>query len=288
MIFFLRFLQFCFQLIFLLPAVIALAFMHACAWVIQAAVKLTPFKKKVMNNINLILPASQASVLAEKLISNTAYTILEVLCLPFFRKKHYRSTFSFEGLDNLNQALTERKGAILLTAHTGNYEGAFTALSYLDYKMNAILRATKEPVFEIVNRARSCRGGKLINVLDQDMFRESLRVLGQNELVYLLADTGALESRHEQIDFLGKKVPVATGWLTLAQRAECPVIPILSKKNGKKNTIILYPPLKVNKGNREQILQKSIGIFEDFINQNPEQWAMFLNGYETQRMVNGE
>ena len=120
------------------------------------------------------------------------------------------------------------------------------------------------------------------------MFKASTKALEQSELVYLLADTGALESRHEKIEFLGKKVPVATGWLTLAQRTGCPVIPTLSKKDGKNNTIILHQALRVTKDNREQTLKQALKVFEDFIRQNPEQWAMFLNEYETQRMVKGK
>ena len=104
----------------------------------------------------------------------------------------------------------------------------------------------------------------------------------------MLADTGALESRHEYVQFLGKKVPVATGWLTMALRSSCAVVPTLAKKDGKRNSIILYEPLKVTKENRETIKQKAIKIFEDFIKQNPEQWGMFLNEFETKRMVEGK
>ncbi|MBU0671798.1 MAG: lysophospholipid acyltransferase family protein [Candidatus Margulisbacteria bacterium] len=288
MIFFVKLLQFCFRIIFFAPVAVALNIMYAAAWLIQALARLTRLRSTVINNIAQVIPESPAALLADKLISNTSYSIFEILCVPFFKRKHYQAIIEWQGLENLTQALKEHKGVIILTMHTGNYELTHAALSNLGYPMNIVLRATNEPIFEIINRSRSSEGARLINVLDSDMYKESLKVLDKNELIYLLADTGALESRHETIDFLGKKVPAATGWLTLAQRSGCAVIPTLAKKSGRRNTITLHKPIKVTKENREEAMRKILGTFEAFIKANPEQWAMFLNAFETKRMIGGK
>jgi len=258
--------------------------MCSLAWIIQAIAKKTKLRKSIIKNLRLIFPESNAEKLADKLITNTSYSILELLCVPFFTRKHYDAIIDWQGLENLEN----NKGAIILTMHTGNYELTHAALTNLGYPMNIVLRATQDPIFKIINRSRSSEGAKLINILEEDTYKESLKALSKGELVYLLADTGALESRHEHISFLGKQVPVATGWLTLALRSGCQVIPTISKKDGPKNSIILAKPIEVTKENREEVKAKVIKIFEDFIKQNPEQWAMFLNEYETQRMVQGK
>jgi KDO2-lipid IV(A) lauroyltransferase len=285
---FLKFLQFCFRIIFFAPAGIALSLMYFCGWITQAIAKKTRIKRMAMKDIRMVLPQSQAEQIAEKLIRNISYSIFEVLCIPFFRKKHYASVFKWKGLENLEQALAQGKGAMILTMHAGNYEAVTPALSNQGYPVNAVLRATRDPVFEIVNRSRSAGGAKLINILDEDMYKESTKALARNEVVLLLADTGALESRHAYRKFLGKEVPVATGWLTLAQRAECPVIPTLARREGRTNLITLYEPFRVTRENREQIMQRTGKIFENFIRENPDHWAIFLNPYETQRMVKGQ
>jgi KDO2-lipid IV(A) lauroyltransferase len=285
---FLSLLQLCFRVIFFAPAGIALSLMYFCGWLTQAIAKKTRLKRIVAENIRLVLPQGNAGQTAEKLIRNVSYTIFEILCLPFFRKKHYASVFSWQGLKNVEQALKQGKGAIILTMHVGNYEAVVPALSQQGFPLNVVLRATQDPLFEIANRSRSCQGAKLINILEEDMYRGSQTALAKNELVYLLADTGALESRHELREFLGQKVPVATGWLTLAQRAGCPVIPTLAQRQGKKNLITFYEPFQVTKENREQVLERAGKIFEDFIRENPDHWALFLNAYETQRMVQGK
>ena len=223
MILLLKILQGFFSLVFRLPARVALSIMYSSAWLLQAIAKMTPLKKSVINNIKLLLPQSPAKQIASKLIKNVSYSAFELLCFPFFKKEHSSPVFAFEGKDHLDQALAEKKGVILLTIHAGNYEAAGSLLPTHDYKVTGILRATNDPIFELVNQSRQAGGAKLVNILQGNMYQESLKALANNEIIYLMADTGALESRHEYLRFLGKSMPVATGWVTLAQRSGAPV-----------------------------------------------------------------
>jgi len=52
------------------------------------------------------------------------------------------------------------------------------------------------------------------------------------------------------------------------------------------NLITLYEPLKIEKAPRDETVDKLVKIFEAFIKENPEQWLMFFNSYETKRMLN--
>lgn len=288
MIALLKFLQFCFRIIFYAPAGMALSCMYAAGWLTQAIAKKTRLRKTVLDNVKMVISKGNIEWIADRLIENVSYSIFELLCLPFFKKEHFQRIFKFEGLTYLEQALKEEKGAILLTMHAGNYEVVPAALANLGHKVNSVLRATEEPIFEFLNYCRSHAGVKIVNVAEQDMYKETLNILNRNEIVGTLADTGALESRHVFYKFLGREVPVATGWLTLAQRSAAPVVPVLTRKEGRHNIIILYEPFKITKDNREAGMQKAAKVFEDFIQQNPEQWLIFLNSYETRRMVEGK
>ena len=279
-------LQSIFSLIFIFPAGFALSIMQAAGWLTQAIINKTRIKKMVAENIRLVLPKVDAEATAAKLINNTSYAIFEILCAPFFKRKHFDSIVRWKGLEYLDQARKENKGVIILTMHAGNYEIIPPALSNHGYRVNSVLRATDNQIFDIINRSRATGGARLINVEEENMFKIALALLSQNELVGLLADTGALESRHIMHKFLGYDLPMASGWLTLAQRAGCAVIPILTKKEGEMNLITLYEPLKIEKATREEMVDKLVNIFEDFIKESPEQWLMFFNSYETKRMLN--
>ncbi len=284
MIILLKLIQFIFRIIFFAPASIALAIMHSFAWLIQAITRRSSYKKTVIKNISMVLPQSDAPRIADSLIKNTSYSLLEALCIPFWSKKHFEKIIRWQGLENIKP----NKGAIILTIHAGNYEIMPTALANKGFKMNSVLRATDDPVFKVINKSRAKGGVNLINILEDDMYKESIKAIEQNELVFLLADTGALESRHEVVNFLGHKVAAATGWLTLAQRTGCPVIPAIAKRDGKKVVMTFYPALKVTKETRETAKETALEIFENFVRQNPDQWAMFLNEFETKRMVEGK
>lgn len=288
MLMLLRFLQAIFWLVFLLPPAIALNTMYFCGDIIYQIACLTKIKRAVARNFGLFFPQADTTLLADKILRNTSYSIMEVLCTPFFREPHFNLICKFIGTENLDLALVKRKGAFLITMHTGNYELVPAAISNRGYKLTSILKATKDPLFVFLRPSREHKGTKIINVLEDNMYRETLRALGNNRIVGILIDTGALESRHEMFGFLGKKVPVATGWLTVAQRSEAPVIPVLCKREGKKVVISFGESLTVTRDNRDEIMRKIGQHFENFIRNHPEQWLMFLNENETKRMLEGK
>ncbi|NQT30220.1 MAG: lysophospholipid acyltransferase family protein [Candidatus Saganbacteria bacterium] len=283
-----RLLQLFFRVIFFLPARLALSIMYFCAATLAAIAKKTKFRKTVVNNVAMVLPEANAEQVADNLISNISCTIFEVLCAPFFKRKHFDLTFKIQGKDILDKAISENQGAIILTMHIGNYETIANALANLDYKMDVILKATEDPIFKIINRSRASGGIKLINVVEEDMFKKAIEALRQGEIIAVLADTGALDSRHEFMNFLGKKVPVAVGWITLAQRAKCPVLPCLIRREGRLNIATCFDAIQIRPSNRAEAMQKIGKYFEDFIIKYPEEWGMFLNSYETKRMLDSE
>ena len=278
---FLSALQLLFGLVFRLPVSAALAAMYAVAWLIEQIVLLTPVKRMVRQNIELVLRRADSEQLAKRLLHNFSRSTLELLCVPYFNRRHLDKVVRINGLENL----PKNQGAILLTMHVGNYELSQVAIAALGFPVTIILRAAKDPLLALVNKSRAASGARLVNVLEEDMYQTSLNVLQQNNLVFILGDTGALESRHEMLDFLGHRVPVATGWLTLAQRSKCPVVPILAHRENGVNVFTVFPQAAVTGENRAEVLRNFLRLSEDFIKEHPEEWGMFLNEYETKRMV---
>lgn len=262
--------------------------MYFGAWLTQAIAKITKLRKITIENVKMVLPKRNSVQIADKLIKNVSYSVFEMMCFPFFKKKHLQTIVKLQNLEYLDRAVKENMGVIIPTMHVGNYELICITLANLGFKMNAVLRATEDPIFKIVNKSRSAGGVKLINVLEEDMFKETLKVLNKGEVVGMLADTGALESRHVFIEFLGKKVPAATGWFTLAQRAQCIIVPMLARRERRKTIATFFEPFKITKETREDSVKKLGKIFNNFVSEYPEEWLIFLNSYETQRMVSGK
>lgn len=279
------FLQNIYRLIFLLPAGAALLMMRAGSELAYQIAKLTSVPKMITRNIKLVFPTKEASEPANRLLHNTALSIFELLCLPFFRKEHFARLAKINGEENLQSALAAGKGVLILLMHTGNYELLPPLLASRGHKLNSILKATNDPIFKLLAKSRAQGGIRLINVLEKNMYKESLAVLERNEIVGLLVDTGAMESKHEQFTFLGRKVPVATGWLTLAQRSGANILLAFSARKQGKLVYTFAPPFMVTSSNREEVKRQVAAFFEERIKAEPEQWAIFLNSYEVERML---
>ncbi len=284
MIIFVKFLQLIFRIIFLLPKNAGIAVMHLAANTVFQIARRTKIKKQVAKNIQLVLPQSNLIELADKSLKNLSLSIFNIICTPFFSEQHFHDLVKWHGLKKIEKALLDKKGLILITMHFGNYE-IISSLPHFGFNITNIFNPSDNPVLQIVNQSRLASGGKLISAEEANMYRESLKALERNEIIGILADTGALESRHSRVKFLGNEVPVATGWLTLAQRAKCPVIPIISIRQGYENHLYLEDPFYVTKDNRDQVIQNALNIFENYVRKHPDHWLIFLNSYETERMM---
>ncbi|MDD4178592.1 MAG: lysophospholipid acyltransferase family protein [Candidatus Margulisbacteria bacterium] len=286
--FFLKTLQNIFWLVFLLPSTAAIWLMRGASEITYQVARLTSIKRSTAKNICRLFSDVNGDDLADKLLRNIAYSIFEILCTPFFRQTHMEKISRAVGRENIDLGLANMNGGLLLSMHTGNYELGGTLVASLGYKVSAVMTATDDPIFKLINNSRRSKGIKLINTLTDDMYRESLKALGQNHLVCVLVDTGALEGKYELMPFLGHTVPVAIGWLTLAQRSKCAVIPSFSKREGQELIVTFGEPLTVTADNRRAVMEKILKFYEGFIKSHPEQWAIFLSEHEVKRMLEGK
>ena len=285
MILIIKLIQIKFWFIFLIPGSFPLFCLRGGAWIFRSLVNLTSIRKTIVGNVKKVFPNGNAELITDKLFFNISLTVFETICLPLFKPYHFDQVFELIDQKNIDQALSKGKGAMLLSMHTGNYECGAMATAQKGYKLNTIMKSMDDPLFKFLNEVRSTGGINIINVLEQDMYKESLKVLAKNEIIGVMADTGALESRNIMHSFLGHQVPIATGWITLAQRSKASVIPVILKRSGNKNQLIFKEPLEINIENRESMIEKIIGLYEDFIKNDPGQWCMFINEYETKRML---
>jgi KDO2-lipid IV(A) lauroyltransferase len=279
MIWLLKFLQALFGLLFRLPPAAAVALMRRAGRSIRFIARLTPLRRIVRANYRCFFPSADVALLADRLLDNISQSICEVICFPFFRAQHFRLVCRLEGRDNLDRALAGGRGVLLLTMHTGNYELIQALQPHLGYRLNAVIKAPPgDRLFEFINRSRTAHGCRLIDVAVNNMSRESLDRLADQEIIGLLVDTGARESRNETVVFLGKKMPAATGWLTLAQRSGASlVICTCRREAGGQLLIQISQPFQITADNREHMREQVRRTFDDFIRAHPDQWALFLN-----------
>ncbi len=190
---------------------------------------------------------------------------------------------SFRGYEHLKKCLQAGKGAILLTAHIGNWEMGGFLLSLLEHPINIVYFQDQEPRMErIRSQIRASAKVKEINI-GQSSFStiEVLKALRRNELVGIQGDRLHGDIGVE-MNFFGRPALFPRGPVMIAMAAECPIIPAFILQGGVgKYHFILEEPLYMQKTNQRQQdlkvnLERMVKVLEQYIRTYLDQWYCFV------------
>jgi len=189
---------------------------------------------------------------------------------------------SIEGRENLEKALVKGKGAILVSAHFGNFPLMLAYLSLSGYKTAGIMRPMKdEKVEEIFLGKRARMGIKTIYSQPRaQCVNNTIQALRNNELVVIPIDQN-FGSGGVFVDFFGRKAATATGPVVLAQRTGAALLPcFIVRQKDDAHKIIFEPEIELteSRDSEETVLmniQKLTSIIESYIRKYPAEWGWF-------------
>jgi len=212
-----------------------------------------------------------------KVFENIGCTFVEFARLKKTGHEGLRKIIVPEKIEYLEQAIKEGKGAILVTAHFGNWEMLPTWITGMGYQFEIIAGVQHNKlVDQLVTERREAMGVKVIKV-KKSTLRDVFKALRRNVFVGILPDQHD-PSREQILDFLGRKASVARGPALFAVKANCPIIPYLMRRERYDRHIIMagepiYPPHSGNDDNdvRDMTL-KYLKFMEEIIKKYPEQW----------------
>ena len=175
-------------------------------------------------------------------------SFVEMLLTPAIDRGYVARWLTIEGREHLDQAVAQRRGVVLVTAHVGNWELPNLAAGLLGYPMSVLARQQGFPrLNRLLNRYRESKG---CQVISKGMaVRTMIRRLQQGGIVGMLADQDA--GRHgELVPFFGRLASTATGPVALALDVGCPILPVVIRRTrGPAHTIVIEPPLAVTSCN---------------------------------------
>jgi KDO2-lipid IV(A) lauroyltransferase len=187
---------------------------------------------------------------------------------------------SLVGADYLKGALSKGNGAILVSAHFGNFPLMLAKLSLEGYKIGSIMRFMRDERAEKMFMAKRRRLGikTIYSQPRKECVEESIRSLRNNELLFIPLDqnfgTGGVF-----VDFFGRKAATATGPIILAKRTESVILPcFIVRQEDDTHKIIFEPPLELDEGKTSQEaivmnVQKITSIIESYIRMYPAEWG---------------
>jgi len=215
--------------------------------------------------------------LSKHVFQNIGITFFEICQMAFLTKEDILNKFRIRGEEILWDELKKGRGAIIISAHFGNWELAPQFLGcYFGISIIGIVKRVRfKPLDRWVNRFRTRFGNKI--VYRKGAAEEMRHAMRSGEVLGLLID----QSRRlvsVEVDFFGHRVfatPAAAFW---AIRYKCPVVPMFCIREPDGGLVIdVQPPVAIQRTND---LRKDIQVntqymsdaVEKAVRQHPEQW----------------
>jgi len=192
---------------------------------------------------------------------------------------------SVEGTEHLEEALQKGTGALIFSAHLGNWEMATALVSQIG-KVNVIARPLdNERIEDELLQIRKKLGANVI--YKQQAARPILRALQENEMVAILIDQNTVRNQGVFVDFFGKSAATTPSLATFFLKTDAPLIPVFCypMQSGKYQLKILPPVKTIVTGDEEQdvlkITQFCTKIIQKQIQENPKVWLWFHDRWKT-------
>ena len=212
--------------------------------------------------------------------------LFEVLRFPVIVRR-MADYVEIEGAEHLREVLSQGKGAVIATGHTGNWELMGGALSQAGFPIIGVAMRQRDAAMDrFINEYRRLVG---MHIIYKNDVREMFRMMKEGWVVGLLADQDT--NRHDGIvlDFLGRPTNCVPGPATMARSAGIGIIPgyITRKKDGT-HKIILHAPIEVprTKDKRADIraAQQAVNrVLEQHIREHPEEWFWLHDRWKSLR-----
>ena len=197
-------------------------------------------------------------------------------------------TYNFDGEDYLHKMVSNGKGGIMLSAHTGNWEIAGHFLDRLNTPINILmLDAEYAHIKNYLDQVTGKRKAKII-VINNDMSHvfEIMEALNNNELICIHADR-LLDKNQKSIDisFLEEKARFPYSIFKMIVTYNVPVTFVFAHKETSTHYHFTATPEKIyNTGNKEERVTKLATDYvielEKKVKQYPLQWYNYYNFWE--------
>lgn len=209
---------------------------------------------------------------------NQVMTLLEV----FFYEKLLAADPDFvkvEGKENIDNALAQNRGMIILSGHFGNWEVMGYTLARMGVPLHVMARAQAvDQMTEFMNSFREKRG---IKVIMQNTIPEALKLLAHNQTVGLLSDLNARE-RGYQVRFFGRAASFYSAPVLLAMRSRAPLIPAFTERQKNGRLLLRFEkPVEFKRGDSMcNNIQRYVDRYEAAYRRRPDHWCWFHERYE--------
>lgn len=203
----------------------------------------------------------------------------ETFRLPNYTRHRILESFEISGVHLLDDALSQGRGAVIVSGHMGNWDiaGAWAAQRY--GAVTSVAEQLKpEKLFDQFLRYRESLGIEVLSLNDPLVMRSLIRRLREGRLVALLGDRDLTDSGI-LVDFFGGKASFPGGPALLSIVTGAPLHPLTMHYEADRTVGTLLPRIEIplHEGRSEQMrvmTQQIAYALELGISEYPQDWHM--------------
>jgi len=241
-----------------------------CSW------RSLPQRRRVVaDNLSLLVgrDVPQSSPSVREVFRNFARYLVEFF--TFHRVKP--PSVAVEGDGHLQHV--RRRGAILLSAHVGNWEVGAALIRRMGWPVAAVALPHPDAGVNQLFDSQRRRCGITVIPLGPHAARRSLERLRAGGLLGLMGDQEYL-GRSVAAPFCGRTVRLPRGPAILSLRAQVPVVPTFLIRQGLWKFRLcferpIWPGARADDGAVQALTQTYAAILEAYAKRVPEQWLRF-------------
>ena len=201
-----------------------------------------------------------------------------------------RFTFTYEGEQYLKRMVDEKTGALLISAHIGNFEMAGNMLERLNTTVNIIMVDSEhEKIKEYLSSVTKRNFNVIVIKEDNSHIYKINKAFSEKQIVCIHGDRFLKGRKKMAADFLGEKAFFPSGPFYLAMKFNVPVSFVFAMKETKRHYHFYASPPKIYEQQgiqhkRDQtimvIIKEYIYQLEKTIRKFPSQWFNYYNFWE--------
>lgn len=245
------------------------------------------YRSIVAGNLARVVPDDppRRRALTRRNFLNFARSLADYCALADLPPQQFHGLFAeLGGREHLDAARRAGRGAILATAHLGNWELGGLSIAAAGYPLRVV--TAQEPSPELHAQRRRYRAAHGIQTVTLDngspfSFVEALAALRENCVLAMLVDRPYGDTAVD-VDFFGGRMKFSPAPIALAQTTGAPILPAycVLDDDGRYRARV-EPPLALEKAQDPQTglranTQRLAAVFERIIREHPDQWFQFL------------
>jgi len=260
------------------PITYFIATFGARLWILTG-VNVKIIRNNVSKVLNLNINDKEIHRIANRIFINWAKNIVDFLKHPIISKEKLKQRVGIEGLEHLDNALKKGRGAVIITAHIGNFEWGACRIAVEGYKIWGLSLVRKNRL--VGNFFESNRLSKGLKTLYINRMLNVFKILKNNEIVAIPSDWEPTGQATRPFKFFGRTAYLPTGALMIALKSGAPLIPSFIWKKDKYNhfQIVEKPIDLLREGDKETLVNKNmekvLEVMEKYIRNNISEWEMF-------------